>query len=494
MIDAGIAAFAGRSVLLLQGPMGPFFSRLAQDLLRAGARVHKVNFNAGDAWFYRHPAEDFDGPLDAWPQALEALIERHRVDVVLLFGDCRPLHRLARDVVLQRGLELGVFEEGYVRPDYITLERFGVNGHSRLSRSPGRYRNLERSPPETPQRVGNAYWHGVLWAVLYATAVTLGRRNFPHYEHHRPLGGLEALRWLRGAWRRMSYAAQQRGVLEQLTGPASGRYFLVPLQVHCDAQIHTHSPFCKIGGFIESVMASFAAHAPLDALLVIKHHPMDRAHTQYAGLIATQARQLNISERCLYIHDQHLPTLLGHARGVVLINSTVGLQALHHGCATKVCGDAIFNMEGLTYQGRLSSFWAAAGEMRPDPELLARFHTFLVAMTQINGNFYRRLPGASLASGIAWAPAHPQGDAPAVEGTGTSAKTDDPGRMVEVPKPAHEVQGPLGLALAAMARPSAAEATCQRIAANAGNVDAVALGSPAHALGHHAVEQATCLA
>lgn len=52
MIEQGMGAFRGRNVLLLQGPVGPFFSRLAHDLELAGASVHKVNFNAGDSLFY----------------------------------------------------------------------------------------------------------------------------------------------------------------------------------------------------------------------------------------------------------------------------------------------------------------------------------------------------------------------------------------------------------------------------------------------------------
>ena len=39
MIDRGLAGFRQRRVLMLQGPIGPFFSRLARDLADAGAVV-----------------------------------------------------------------------------------------------------------------------------------------------------------------------------------------------------------------------------------------------------------------------------------------------------------------------------------------------------------------------------------------------------------------------------------------------------------------------
>jgi capsular polysaccharide export protein len=385
----GLSAFRGKTVVLLQGPMGPFFHRLARDLEDCGATVHKVNFNAGDTLFFPNPSFTYRGTM--W-----------KPDAVMLFGDCRPIHLVARDEAMARGIELGVFEEGYLRPDYITLERHGVNGHSTLPRLPGRYRNLERSPPDVTRAVGNAYWHGVLWSTLYAVSTTLGAWRFPHYEHHRPLGLVEALRWWRGAARKWIYRWRESGQQERLGSELSGRFFLVPLQVHNDAQVHAHSAYASVSEFIDAVMHSFAHHAPADTWLVLKHHPMDRAYHDHRVLIEGTARALGIHERVLYLHDQHLPTLLNHCRGVVLINSTVGLQALHHGCAVKVCGDAIFDMPGLTYAGSLASFWHEAQAFQPDAELYARYRQYVIATTQINGSFYRRLPGAGLASGVRW--------------------------------------------------------------------------------------------
>jgi capsular polysaccharide export protein len=420
MIEQGLHAFRGKTVVLLQGPMGPFFRRLATDLQAHGATVHKVNFNAGDALFFPNPSATFRGPMREWRAAFAELLEQWQPDVVMLFGDCRPIHQAAHAEALSRGIELGVFEEGYLRPDYITLERFGVNGHSTLPRLPGRYRNLERSPPDVTRSVGNAYWNGVLWATLYAVSATLGAWRFPHYQHHRPLGAIEAARWWRGAARKWIYRIKEGGWQTRLTSELSRRYFLVPLQVHNDAQVREHSGFDSVSAFIQGTMRSFAQHAPAHSWLVLKHHPMDRAYHDYSSLISTLARELGIQDRTVYLHDQHLPSLLANALGVVLINSTVGLQALHHGCAVKVCGDAIFDMEGLTYQGSLAQFWSEAEAFSPDAELFARFRQYVIATTQINGSFYRRLPGAGLASGVRWA-----GQATGETGVGALASESD---------------------------------------------------------------------
>jgi capsular polysaccharide export protein len=402
MINKGMDAFRGKNVLLLQGPVGPFFSRLARDMTLAGANVHKVNFNAGDYLFYPCGAHVFRGPMAEWKPWLEELLVRLRIEVVLLFGDCRPIHVTAHRVAERLGLEIGVFEEGYLRPHYITFERHGVNAHSRVPRSPSFYRNHPEVPRIKRKELGNTYWHMVLWGALYFGVGSLGKAWFPHYEHHRRMSLSEAWPWVRSAWRKLRYRVSERDVMPRLTSELDKRFFLVPLQVHNDSQISTHSSFPSIEEFIEEVIISFAHHAPPDAALVIKHHPMSRGYTDYARLIARLAFDQEVADRCLYIHDQHLPTLLKHSRGVVVVNSTAGLQALQHHVPVKALGKAIFDLSGLCHQGPMETFWHEAGDSAPDKDLLRRFVSFLIARTQLNTSFYKRTPGEKHGAQVPW--------------------------------------------------------------------------------------------
>lgn len=404
MVSQGIRGYSGKRVLLLQGPIGPFFARLATDLQALGAKVFKVNFNAGDWYYFPSGAINYRGTMDEWPDWLDDLVARLNIDVIFLFGDCRPVHFAARAVATCRGVEVGVFEEGYVRPDYVTLERFGVNGYSRMSRDPEVYRSASPLGPLPAQPVGNSYWAMVWCAFSYYTMAVMGVWLFPHYQHHRPLSLREGWPWLRSIWRKQWYRLKERGLQEALTGRYSQRYFLLPLQVFNDAQIRVHAEMDSLEQFIETAMESFARHAPDDTLLVIKHHPMDRGYRDYTDFIRRFAERKNISARVHYIHDQHLPTLLEHARGVVVVNSTVGLSALLHGAPTVACGNAMYDIAGLTFQGSLNDFWCAAPQSRPDRELFRRFRDYLITRTQLNGSFYKplKLPGA--AGGLIWSP------------------------------------------------------------------------------------------
>lgn len=391
MINAGLEAFKDKRVLLLQGPMGPFFSRLSRDLKKVGAQVSKIDFNGGDWLFSPKGSIQFRGNLSEWPVFLERVLIERQIDIVLLFGDCRPIHRLAHRVVHLRGLTIGVFEEGYIRPDYITFELFGVNGNSKIPRSPQVYLSQPQNEASTCISVGNSLWHAALWGMVYFQASILLRRFYKQYQHHRPLHYSEFWAGLRSIWRKQCYKIKEKNIQEELAGNLSKRYFLVPLQVHNDAQLYVHSTYRSIENFIVEVFSSFAKHAPEDTHLVIKQHPLDRGYHDYSLLIARLGKKHGLEKRVKYIHDQHLPTLLEHARGVVVINSTVGLSALHHGTPTKTCGSAIYNIKGLTFQGKLGDFWTQAEYEIVDAELYVKFRHYLIENTQLNGNFYRRL-------------------------------------------------------------------------------------------------------
>ena len=390
-----------REVLLLQGPIGPFFARFADDLEARGFRVTRVNFNGGDRFFYRRDgAIDYRGTLEEWEAWLERLIVNRDIGRIYLFGDCRSYHRIAREVARRRGLRLFVFEEGYIRPNFITLEENGVNGHSSMMERPV---PLERAAGDLPEEIDqprHVFRFTAVYSMLYYWAAALGRRRFPHYRHHRPFGWFaEGLRWVRSGLRKWFYAYRERQVEKTLEVEFSGNYFVCPLQVHCDMQVVVHSEFNSIEHFVGEVLASFREHADSNAAIVFKHHPLDRGYTDYTVLFENLVAELGLHGRVFYVHDLCLPTLLRNARGTVLINSTVGVSSLFHGTPVKTLGKAIYDVPGLTAQCPLDEFWQV--EERVDEELFRAFRDNLVARNQLNGNFYRRL-GEGGGSGIVW--------------------------------------------------------------------------------------------
>ncbi|HJL14945.1 MAG TPA: hypothetical protein RMH99_04775 [Sandaracinaceae bacterium LLY-WYZ-13_1] len=390
--------------VLLQGPAGPFMRRFADELEGAGVRATKVNFHVGDALFFPGPrAVSYRGTFDAFGGWLDTLMEDLGADGVFLFGDCRPLHRAAVEVAEARGAKVWVFEEGYLRPDWITLEQHGVNGHSRMPRDPAFYRALDLPKPPKARKVGQSFHLNSWYSTFNALAFTHLNGGYPHYRHHRILNAwYHTFVWCRNVVRKKRFEIAERDLLPHLTGERSGRYFFVPLQVHCDFQL-VHSPYDDVWQFVREITAAFAEHADADDALVFKHHPMDRAYKEYGDDFRALTREHGLGDRLVYCHDLHLPTLLKHAKGTVTINSTVGLSSIHHRTPVKVLGTAVYDMEGLTHPGSLASFFR--GEAAPpDTKLYERFRRYLLHTNQANGSFYKRVDERGGPTGIRWFP------------------------------------------------------------------------------------------
>lgn len=384
--------------LLLQGPMGPFFSRFAEDLRASGVDVLKVHFNAGDSLFYRGESAAFRGSPAAWPKFVEALLRERKIDGLFVFGDGRPYHRAAIAVAQALSVPVFVFEEGYLRPNHITFEREGVNGYSSLPRDPSFYREFEHAPLPFVEAVLPPFGATAWYSTMYSLALTFAFFLYPRYRHHRPLNAFtEAYRWVVSGLAKLRYTRRDKRTLDLLLDRHEGGYFVLTLQVHCDFQLQ-HSSFQSVEEFIAESVASFAAHAPKDVLLVVKHHPLDRAYRNYKSLLVKLARKHNLADRLIYVHDLHLPTLLRASRGTVMINSTVGLQAVGYGTPVKVLGKAVYDMEGLTSQAPLEQFWKSPGSV--DESLYFAFRNYLLRENQVNGGFYRRLVQRKVGAGL----------------------------------------------------------------------------------------------
>lgn len=394
---------APEKILLLQGPMGPFFNRLRRELEALGHEAHRLIFNAGDLFFdprlMRHErAHFFRGAREEFGEYFRALLERERFDAIVLFGDGRPLHRIAVRVARELGVEIEVLEEGYFRPHWITIERGGVNGYSSLPREPEAYLSADAPEPGEPTPVPPSFSRGALYSTFYVIAMRLGTPLFPRYEHHRPLTIWgETFYWVRSAIRKRLYRRLERGLEDALAARLHKRFFLVPLQVHCDYQLK-HSEFESVEAFIRVVLEGFARASAPDQAIAFKHHPMDRPYTNYKRFIEGEAARLGLKDRVFYIHDQDLNRLIDASLGVIVINSTVGLDAMGRGAPTLALGRAIYRIKGLSFEGTLEEFLRAPSA--PDAELYAAFRRYVMADSQSNGSLMRPLPGEASPTGV----------------------------------------------------------------------------------------------
>lgn len=379
---------AGKKYLLLQGPMGPFFNDVANWLEILEREAVNVVFNGGDRFYCRNRHYlTYTQTPEEFPGWLKEVWKDYTFDTILCFGDCRPLHRAACIWAKAKGIRFLAFEEGYLRPHFITMEEGGVNAFSLLPREPEFYRNLPDVPPAEALRLSPSACRRYIHAICYYVIGRYYRHEFALYRHHKSFSPwYEARCWIRAWWRKQWYGWKQRHIMEILKTTLNQRYYLAILQVYNDSQIRNHSSYTDVRDYINDVIYSFSRKAADTDILVLKHHPMDRGHRLYAPLIKQLGKKYGVTTRVIYVHDLPMPELLTHAKGVVTINSTAGISALVHNKPLKVMGSALYDIKGLTYQGHLHQFWTA--DFKPDMKLFKKFRGYLLENTQINAVYY----------------------------------------------------------------------------------------------------------
>jgi capsular polysaccharide export protein len=393
---------AGRNFLFLQGLAGPFFSQLGDALADRGHGVHRVNFHGGDRLCWRRAgAVDYRGDLSGWPAYLERLAEDRAITDIVLFGDCRPLHRAAVGVARQMHIQVHVFEEGYIRPDWVTLEVGGVNGHSTLPRDPEYYLELARRLPKIPQMppVASSFARRAREDLVYNFGAMLLSPLYPGYETHRPYHPLvEYAGWAKRLAGKRGAKARSAASLAALH--ADGRpYFVFPLQLDCDYQIRTHSSFTGMRAAIEEIVASFAAHAPENTLLVVKAHPLENGLHDWRSVTLDTAAECGIADRTVFLEEADIALLVRDAHGLVTINSTTGTLALAHGVPVITLGQAIYDIPRVTYQDSLDSFWN--NWVPPQAEVWEAFRRVLVHRCLVHGGFFSEQGRAMLVAASA---------------------------------------------------------------------------------------------
>ncbi len=397
MVAARAKPLANRRLLLVTVPSGPFGRRFARQLRIVGADVLRVVLNGGDlvSW----------GLTDAlWPRVPRPLwrswlewqfFERSITDVVV-FGDTMTFSAEALAVARQNGVGTWVLENGYNRPDWVTLEPTGVNAYSCMPRDPGAYRDVDISvhPPEVPH-VGLITPFHTLNITSYFTGVVLGTPLFPTYRYPYavPLWPQIFGHIRRYCASLIRQPAWDRLALDVIADPRP--FFLACLQREGDSQLLEHSELKTNTAFMTRVIASFAQTAPAEFRLVFKNHPLDPGVENLEARCMAIARKHRIADRVSFLEGGVFAHLARASKGLVAINSTAAYAALGFGVPVKLLGRAVFDIEGLTDPKPLEEFWSSPSA--PDDDLFTRFRRRLSLRTQVHGSFHnpRNLNGTA---------------------------------------------------------------------------------------------------
>ncbi|WP_106746461.1 hypothetical protein [Yoonia maritima] len=338
-------------VLILQGPVGPFFKELQRGLSAAGFATKRVVFNAADQLFAgAGESFRFTGSPDDWTAWLETEMRDNRPDYIVVFGARRPVHATARKVAALFGVRVICLEEGYLRSGFITCELGGNNDSSPLCD----WKWQQDAPQNTPKPVDMPRKYGALgiWSTIYYLVRDF--RSSPDevalfHRKHEGIGTL-AVSWAAHMGSRALARLETFTKLKRLKNELNGQYIVVTLQTPQDSQLQFAARGWSNEKLISDTLGALKDSAAKDTI-VFKLHPMDRRVGKTRRFIEETARQLNLADRIMVLNFGAIGDVVNHASGMIVINSTSAFSALHHHIPLLVLGDAIYRHENLVTVG-----------------------------------------------------------------------------------------------------------------------------------------------
>ena len=388
-----------KRVLLLQGPVGPFFKHLQHRLEAIGFDAWRISFNPGDRLFSGTKRIDFAGDMHDWGGWLEKRLSEGSICCIILFGCMRPIHVVARRLAEKAGVAVLSLEEGYLRSGFITVEHWGNNAASPIAGTMplntagvSSYEALQdwRSFP-VKCRYGALYY---AWASFGSKT----ERGLLH-RHYSPVQ--EVYYWARNYWRYRRRRHADQVQVKRLRDTCRGNYFVVPLQVAGDGQMANGCGW-STSRLVEEVLRSFAKRALVRQHLVFKVHPLERGHSNTRCEVLKLAALLEVEHRVHVIEAGALGPLIQYSAGAITINSTSGLSAIFHGVPLLVVGNAIYSYPKLAVCAGgvpdFDAFWQCRHVA--DPELRQNYLEGLKQACLKPGDFYCQSGIALACSGV----------------------------------------------------------------------------------------------
>ena len=263
-------------------------------------------------------------------------------------GTQDPVHALAIQGARQFNLRVHVFEEGYLRPYWVTYERDGCNGHSKLMamRLSDMSEALQTGSLDEP--AAPAHWgemrHHMFYGALYHFFVLFLNQAYPKFQHHRPHRVRDEFRQhLRKLfWMPLSFVRRGLATLHGYK-PLAFPTIWFCCNYNMTARCKRIPPSPTMPSFSIKCSAALPKGRP-----GITNWWSKRIHvgTEWCKALSATLKNLaekhQIIDRLRYIEGGKLAKILRQARSAVTVNSTAGQQALWRGIPLKLFGNAVY--------------------------------------------------------------------------------------------------------------------------------------------------------
>ena len=374
--------------LFLMGPIGNFFSRLSNYLEGNNVRTYKISFPLYEYGFPKSRLIKYHKDISFFKNFLKKILIDKKIKHIFMYGNVLIPHRQALCLVEELKKEdlyvhTHIFELGYLRPNFVTLESKGINYDSSLIKSREFYLKQDSYKFFPIAKKHARFRIRKIWKTISFINHSFKNYKIVNREHKLQPKPIYIWYQIKGFFLKYYFRLNEYKLKKKCL---ADKFFIVILQVSTDSQITEGSDIKDNKQFIYKVIKDFA-RANQNINLVFKHHPRDRGYTNYSDLIEKFSKEFGVYKKVFYIHDLFLSKLFQNpnCKGTVLINSTVGYQSLYHSVPVKSLGITPYNISGLTDQRDLISFFKNPSTV--DKLLLNKFYKYILENSQINGNF-----------------------------------------------------------------------------------------------------------
>ena len=376
--------------LFLMGPIGTFFARLSNYLEENNVRTYKISFPLYEYGFPKSRLIKFHQDIYLFKNFLKKILIDKKIKHIFMYGNVLIPHREALSLVEELKIKdihvnTHIFELGYLRPNFVTLENQGINYNSAFIKSREFYLKQDSYEFFPIPKKHARFRIRKIWKTISFINHSFKNYKIVNKEHKLQPKPIYIWFQIKGFFLKFYFELSEHKLKKKCF--VENRFFIVILQVSTDSQLTEGSDIKDNKKFIYEVIKDFAKANLNNINLVFKHHPRDRGYTNYLNLIEKFSTEFGVYKKVFYIHDYFLSKLFQNpnCKGTVLINSTVGYQSLFHSVPVKSLGITPYNIEGLSPQINLVSFFK--NPLPVDRLLFNKFYKYILENSQINGNF-----------------------------------------------------------------------------------------------------------
>ena len=118
--------------LFLVGPIGTFFARLSRYIEDNNFRTFKILFPLHEFGFPKSKIIKYNNDIHLFKKFLRETVINNQIKHIFMYGNVLIPHKQALELVVELKLEgininTHIFELGYLRPNFVTLENSGIN-------------------------------------------------------------------------------------------------------------------------------------------------------------------------------------------------------------------------------------------------------------------------------------------------------------------------------------------------------------------------------